>query len=70
LSLQVRGFLIKKAHFSGKIEGQQQLLESIGETSQVAGTNAIKNEKHNFMQEKCKAINKTQLRMLTRNLVN
>ena len=38
LSLQVRGFLIKKARFSGKIEGPKLLLESTGEGSQLAGT--------------------------------
>ena len=36
--MQVRGFLIKKAHFSGKIEGSQQLLESTGGGSQLAET--------------------------------
>jgi len=34
----VRGFLIKKARFSGRIEGRQQLLESTGKASQPAGT--------------------------------
>jgi len=36
--LQVKGFLIKKARFSGKIEGLKQLLESTGEASQPART--------------------------------
>jgi len=37
----VRGFLIKKARFSGKIEGPKQLLESSDEGSQPAGTHNV-----------------------------
>ena len=36
--LQVSGFLIKNARFSGKIEGPKHLLKSTGGASQPAGT--------------------------------